>query len=145
MLRISRCMGEGKTGFWWGVQCWFQVRVLYKHSSGYRSTSEVVFSLSDLPRGVRIAKLLEDDSKWVSISLINCRYLYSPFLATGRVNLESHCCCDESIIFFVVDVIHLERSPILNVSVAAQFNSIDLMAECECGVLKWDACSEFAV
>jgi len=58
------------------------------------------------------------------------------FLATGWVNLESHCCRDESVILLIVDVVHLEGSAILNVSVAAKFNAIGFTTECECGVLK---------
>lgn len=68
-----------------------------------------------------------------------------PLLAAGWVNLESHCCRDETVILLVEDVIHFERASVLDVSVAAQFDSIDLFAECECGVLEADARSELAI
>lgn len=69
----------------------------------------------------------------------------SPFLATCWVNLESHGCCNETIIFFIKNVVHFEWSSIFHVSVASQFNTIDVIAVGECGILEWDACSEFAI
>lgn len=68
-----------------------------------------------------------------------------PLLAAGWVDLESHCCCDETVVFLVENVIHFERATVLDVAVASQFNSIGFIAECECGVLEADACSEFTI
>lgn len=69
----------------------------------------------------------------------------SPFLAAGWVNLESHRCCDETVVFFIEHVKHFKWTSILNVSIASEFNSIEFMAECKGSVLKWDACSELSV
>lgn len=61
------------------------------------------------------------------------------------MDLESHCGGDETVVFFIVNVVHLEGTPIFDVSVAAQFNAVDLVSECEGGVLENDACSEFTI
>lgn len=61
------------------------------------------------------------------------------------MNLEAHGGGDEAVILLVEDVIHLERTAVLDVSVASQFDSVNLVAEGEGGVLERDAGAELAV
>lgn len=75
--------------------------------------------------------------------IIFCYFL--PFLARRWVYLESHGCCNESVIFFIVDIVHFEWSSVFNVSIASQFNTIGEAAVGECRILKGDASSEFAI
>lgn len=84
-------------------------------------------------------------TKLASKCFISLNPQHSPFLSAGWVNLESHCCCDETVIFFVEDIEHLEWTTILDVSVASQFNAVNLMSECEGSFLERDACSKFTV
>lgn len=61
------------------------------------------------------------------------------------MNLESHRGGDETVVFFVINVVHLEGTSVFDVSVAAEFNAVDLVSECEGSVLENDACSKFAI
>lgn len=67
------------------------------------------------------------------------------FLATWWVDLEAQRGGDEAIVLHVVDVVHLERTAILQVAPAAQFDAILDVVECEGGVLEGDACPELAI
>lgn len=70
---------------------------------------------------------------------------FLPFLAIWWMNLESHCCCDEAVIFHVINIIHFEWTTVFNVSPASQFNSILSSTECECSVLLCNTGTEFAI
>lgn len=94
-------------------------------------------ALLGISEHVRVGLLLVRLSSWCE----DCE----TFLAASWVNLESHCCCDETVIFFVKHVIHFEWTTVLDISVASQFNSVDFMAECEGSVLKGNTSSEFTV
>lgn len=61
------------------------------------------------------------------------------------MDLESHRGGDETVVFFIENVVHLEGTPVFDVSVATQFDAVDFVAECEGGVLENDACSEFTI
>jgi hypothetical protein len=69
----------------------------------------------------------------------------SPFLAAGWVNLEAHGGGDETVVLLIEHIEHLEWTTVLDVTVATQFNSVDLVAESERGVLEWDASAEFTI
>lgn len=61
------------------------------------------------------------------------------------MNLESHCCRDETVIFLVEDVVHFEGTTVFDISIAAQFNAVNFVAECEGSVLERDTSPEFTV
>lgn len=67
------------------------------------------------------------------------------FLAAWWVNKESLLGVNETIVLGIVNIVHLEWTAVFDVSVATQFDTIDLVAECEACVLQGDASSELAV
>lgn len=52
------------------------------------------------------------------------------------MDLEAHGGGDETVVLLVEDVEHLEWTTVFDVSVASQFNAVDLVAESERGVLE---------
>lgn len=69
----------------------------------------------------------------------------SPFLAAGWVNLEAHGGGDETVVLLIEHIVHLEWTTVLDVTVASQFDSIDLVAEGEGGALEGNASAEFTI